>query len=77
MVFLLARAPESHPAFQGRGENIMHNIFADEVAAFTALSGLIRGWGNYYAYAARISPVNRRSVGNPLAGVPRASPKGM
>lgn len=23
-----------------------------EVAAFTALSGLVRGWGNYYAYAA-------------------------
>jgi len=30
----------------------LQNTFTDEVAAFTALSGLIRGWGNYYAYAA-------------------------
>ena len=31
---------------------ITRNTFADEVAVWTALSGLIRGWGNYYAYAA-------------------------
>jgi hypothetical protein len=33
-------------------KEITRNTFTDEVAAFTALSGLIRGWGNYYAYAA-------------------------
>jgi len=33
-------------------KGITHNTFTDEVAAFTALAGLIRGWGNYYAYAA-------------------------
>lgn len=31
---------------------IAQQTFTDEVAAFTAFSGLIRGWGNYYAYAA-------------------------
>jgi hypothetical protein len=33
-------------------KDITAQSFTDEVAAFTALSGLIRGWGNYYAYAA-------------------------
>jgi hypothetical protein len=33
-------------------KEITHNPFTDEVAAFEALSGLVRGWGNYYAFAA-------------------------
>lgn len=33
-------------------KEILKLTFTDEVATFTALSGLIRGWGNYYAYAA-------------------------
>jgi Group II intron, maturase-specific domain len=33
-------------------KGITQNTFTDEVAAFTALAGFIRGWGNYYAYAA-------------------------
>lgn len=31
---------------------IAQQTFTDEAAAFTAFSGLIRGWGNYYACAA-------------------------
>jgi hypothetical protein len=33
-------------------KSITQNTFTDEVAAFTALAGLIRGWGHYYARAA-------------------------
>lgn len=33
-------------------KEITRNPSTDEVAAFTALTSLIRGWGNYYAYAA-------------------------
>ena len=38
--------------FRDAVSEMMNQTFTDEVAAFTALSGLIRGWGNYYAYAA-------------------------
>lgn len=38
--------------FRDAVSEITRHSFTDEVAAFTALSGLIRGWGNYYAYAA-------------------------
>ena len=38
--------------FRDGVKEISRKTFTDEVAAFTALSGLIRGWGNYYAYAA-------------------------
>jgi RNA-directed DNA polymerase len=38
--------------FRDNVEEILRHTFTDEVATFTALSGLIRGWGNYYAYAA-------------------------
>jgi group II intron reverse transcriptase/maturase len=38
--------------FRDNVEEILRHAFTDEVATFTALSGLIRGWGNYYAYAA-------------------------
>jgi len=38
--------------FRDAVKEIAQNTFTDEVAAFAALSGLIRGWGNYYAYAA-------------------------
>lgn len=38
--------------FRDAVETIMRHTFTDEVATFTALAGLIRGWGNYYAYAA-------------------------
>ena len=38
--------------FRDAVKSITCNTFTDEVAAFTALAGLIRGWGNYYAYAA-------------------------
>jgi len=38
--------------FRDAVKDITSQTFTDEVAAFTALSGLIRGWGNYYAYAA-------------------------
>jgi RNA-directed DNA polymerase len=38
--------------FRDSVRELMNQTFTDEVAAFTALSGLIRGWGNYYAYAA-------------------------
>jgi RNA-directed DNA polymerase len=38
--------------FRDAVKEITRYSFTDEVAAFTALSGLIRGWGNYYAYTA-------------------------
>lgn len=38
--------------FRDAIKEITRKTFTDEVAAFTALSGLIRGWGNYYAYTA-------------------------
>jgi RNA-directed DNA polymerase len=38
--------------FRDAVKEITRSSFTDEVAAFTALSGLVRGWGNYYAYAA-------------------------
>jgi len=38
--------------FRDAVKEISRKTFTDEVAAFTALSCLIRGWGNYYAYAA-------------------------
>ena len=38
--------------FRDAVEAITRHTFTDEVATFTALAGLIRGWGNYYAYAA-------------------------
>ncbi len=44
--------PTAIRRFREAVQEITHNTFTDEVAAFTALSGLIRGWGNYYAYAA-------------------------
>jgi len=38
--------------FRDAVKDILRHTFTDEVATFTALAGLIRGWGNYYAYAA-------------------------
>src|SRR5207237_10410161 len=38
--------------FRDAVNDITRSTFTDEVATFTALAGLIRGWGNYYAYAA-------------------------
>jgi len=38
--------------FRDAVKEITRSSFTDEVAAFKALSSLIRGWGNYYAYAA-------------------------
>ena len=38
--------------FRDAVKDITRYTFTDEVATFTALAGLIRGWGNYYAYAA-------------------------
>jgi len=38
--------------FRENVKQVTRNTSTDEVAALTALSGLIRGWGNYYAYAA-------------------------
>ncbi len=38
--------------FRDGAKHIAQQTFTDEAAAFTALGGLIRGWGNYYAYAA-------------------------
>jgi RNA-directed DNA polymerase len=49
---LLSRVPsKAIRRFRDAVKTITHNTFTDEVAAFTALAGLIRGWGNYYAYA--------------------------
>lgn len=50
---LLSRVPPTAiRRFRDAVKSITHHTFTDEVAAFTALAGLIRGWGNYYAYAA-------------------------
>jgi hypothetical protein len=50
---LFSRVPQKATRrFRDAVKEITRNTFTDEVAAFTALSGLIRGWGNYYAYAA-------------------------
>ena len=50
---LFSRVPQKAiRRFREAVKEITHQTFTDEVAAFTALSGLIRGWGNYYAYAA-------------------------
>jgi group II intron reverse transcriptase/maturase len=50
---LFSRIPQKAiRRFREGVKEITHQTFTDEVAAFTALSGLIRGWGNYYAYAA-------------------------
>jgi group II intron reverse transcriptase/maturase len=44
--------PKAIKRFRENVKQITRKTFTDEVAALTALSGLIRGWGNYYAYAA-------------------------
>lgn len=44
--------PKAIRRFREGVKEITRSTFTDEVAAFTALTGLIRGWGNYYAYAA-------------------------
>ncbi len=50
---LFSRVPQKAiRRFRDAVKEIAQNTFTDEVAAFAALSGLIRGWGNYYAYAA-------------------------
>jgi RNA-directed DNA polymerase len=38
--------------FRKAVKQITRNVFNDEAATFAALSNFIRGWGNYYAYAA-------------------------
>jgi len=43
--------PKGDSTLRDAVKAITQNTFTDEVA-FTAPSGLIRGWGNYYAYAA-------------------------
>ena len=49
---LLSRVPpKAIRRFRDAVKTITSKTFTDEVAAFTALAGLIRGWGNYYAYA--------------------------
>jgi RNA-directed DNA polymerase len=45
--------PKALQRFREAVKAITRKTFTDEVAAFTALAGLIRGWGNYYAYAAQ------------------------
>jgi hypothetical protein len=50
---LFSRVPaKATRRFRDKIKRTTHNVFADEVAVFTALASLIRGWGNYYAYAA-------------------------
>lgn len=50
---LFSRVPQKAiRRFRASVKEITHSTFTDEVAAFTALTSLIRGWGNYYAYAA-------------------------
>ena len=50
---LFSRVPSTAiRRFREGVKEIARSTFTDEVAAFTALAGLIRGWGNYYAYAA-------------------------
>ena len=49
---LLTRVPPNAiRRFRDAVKTVTSKTFTDEVAAFTALTGLIRGWGNYYAYA--------------------------
>jgi RNA-directed DNA polymerase len=45
-------ATKSTRRFRDAVKDILRYTFTDEVATFMALAGLIRGWGNYYAYAA-------------------------
>jgi RNA-directed DNA polymerase len=45
--------PQAMQRFREAVKAITRKTFTDEVAAFTAFAGLIRGWGNYYAYAAQ------------------------
>jgi hypothetical protein len=45
-------APRAIRRLRDAVKQICAQSYTDEVAAFTALSRLIRGWGNYYAYAA-------------------------
>jgi RNA-directed DNA polymerase len=45
-------APIATRRFRDAVKDILRHTFTDEVATFTALAGFIRGWGNYYAYAA-------------------------
>ena len=50
---LFSRVPQSTiRRFRDEVKSIATSTYTDEVATFTALSGLIRGRGNYYAYAA-------------------------
>lgn len=50
---LFARVPQKAiRRFRDAVQAITAHTFTDEVAAFTALSGLVRGWGHYHAYAA-------------------------
>lgn len=50
---LFSRVPQKAiRRFRDAVTSMTSNTFTDEVAAWTALAGLIRGWGNDYAYAA-------------------------
>ncbi len=50
---LFSRVPHrAIERFREGVKRITHNPSTDEVAAFAALASLVRGWGNYYAYAA-------------------------
>ena len=50
---LFSRVPQkASRRFREAIKRITRNVYADEAAVFTALTSLIRGWGNYYAYAA-------------------------
>jgi len=49
VVLVFTSTPKAIRRFRDAVKAITQNTFTDEVAAFT---GLIRGWGNYYAYAA-------------------------
>jgi len=57
---LFSRIPDKAiRRFREKVREITCNTFTDEVATFKALSGLIRGWGNYYAYAAESRMLDR------------------
>jgi len=50
---LFARVPKAAiRRFRDRIKAITGSTFTEEVASWTALTGLIRGWGTYYAYTA-------------------------
>jgi group II intron reverse transcriptase/maturase len=50
---LFSRIPQKAiRRFRDALKEITRSTFTDEVAAFKALCGLIRGWGNYYSYSA-------------------------